>query len=139
MPLPRLDNPRLLGRYLIGWGGGFPLLLLITIPIGPWIAAAHYYTLPVVFLAHFLFAISGFAFLGERPRLGRWLVVPATILAVAAGVAALFVIPMIDAQIGGAIGTWAVRSALFLLHAAYLVGSAWLVTAALNLKASPIP
>lgn len=136
MPLPRLDTARDLARFLLGWAGAFPLLLLITIPIGPWIAAAHYYTLPVLFFAHFLFAVAGFAFLGLRPRLGRWCAVAATVLAIASGVVALFVIPMIDAKTGGGIGTWAVRGGLYLLHGAYLAGNAWLIAAVFRFKAA---
>ena len=114
------------GRVVVGWSGLFPLIFLLSSFAGLWLLAAHYYDLPVIFFAHFLYAVGGFAFMWKRVLLGRWLAGAGSIFALASTVAAISIIHMIAPLEDSKTATVLIRAALYLIHGLYFAGNVWI-------------
>jgi len=125
-----MTDTRKIALLLFAWAAAMPLLLLATVSLWHWLAAAHYYTAPVLFLGHFLFAVAGILFWVGRRGAGKWVAATAAVPGLLAAVVAMFMIggfgragsavPLVD---GG-------RDFLYVLHGLYAAGHCFVVVIA---------
>jgi hypothetical protein len=114
-------DPRILGQRLVLWAVIMPLLMGLSLLTGSWFVEAHRYDLPLVAMAHFLFACGGFALLWRHLEAARWLTLAGAAFGLAAGIIVLIVAFTDSHAQYGPFARLALEAFLFLAHAVYVV------------------
>lgn len=138
LPEEPLRDPRILGALIMAWGAAYPIILMIGVQFGEWMIAPHYYDLPAVFFAHFLFFMGGFIMTRGKIGVGKWLTIVAAVIGIASAVLVLSLIHMVKPHdIGENIGL-GLRIFLYVLHALYLAGNVYFVWAVFKVKQTAV-